>query len=102
MSPSAFRKGYTSLISKTGENTAALDRPISVYSTLARMYHRIIATRILGQIKLSPRQKAFMPGDGLTENIWLLRYIIGNCQRKRTPLCATFVDISKAFDSVSR
>ena len=50
---------------------------------------------------MSKRQKAFRSDDGLTENVYLLRAVIDHHTRNSLPLNVVFLDISKAFDSVS-
>ena len=51
---------------------------------------------------ISDRQKAFQAGDGLGENVLLQRAIIKHHTRECLPLNVVFLDISKAFDSVSQ
>lgn len=53
------------------------------------------------QVPLGPRQKAFRRGDGLADNVWILRSLIRDRTRKSKPLSVAFVDVAKAFDSVS-
>jgi hypothetical protein len=43
-----------------------------------------------------------MKGDGLAKNVWILRSIVRHCQKGLKPLFVSFVDVKKAFDSVSR
>src|SRR6218665_924153 len=43
----------------------------------------------------------FRPVDGCTDNVFLLDTIIKEAQRRRRPLSLAFVDVAKAFDSVS-
>jgi hypothetical protein len=50
---------------------------------------------------ISDRQKAFRAGDGLGKNVLLLRAIIKHHTKECLPLNVVFLDISKAFDSVS-
>ena len=50
---------------------------------------------------LSNRQKAFTHGDGLADNIWLVKAIIKKKREQKQRLNLTFIDVSKAFDSVS-
>ena len=52
-------------------------------------------------IPLSDRQKAFRSGDGLAENVVLLKGIIKHHTDNNLPLNVVFLDIAKAFDSVS-
>jgi len=34
-------------------------------------------------------------------NVWILWFIIDDCKARHCPLCVTFVDVRKAFDTVS-
>ena len=100
--PVAFRDGYTTLAEKDGERVPANHRPITVSSFIARCYHKILAARLMTDLPLSPRQKAFMKGDGLADNVWLLRSVVRHSKGNKRPLFVGFVDVAKAFDSVSR
>ena len=101
-SPTAFRDGITTLIPKSAESQQPGEyRPITVTTIVARLFHRILAKRCERHIPLSPRQKAFRRGDGLCDNIWLLRSTLQDRTRSRKPIWVTFIDVAKAFDSVS-
>lgn len=68
---------------------------------MVRVYHKLLSRRIVSNIRINPRQKAFVPTDGCCENLFLLDALIRDSKRQLKPLCLIFVDISKAFDSVS-
>jgi len=70
-------------------------------SRLVRVLHKILARRLSDSLPLSPRQKAFIPVDGCVENVVLLDTLIKDAKRKLKPLSLTFLDVAKAFDSVS-
>ena len=101
-SPMAFRQGYTTLVEKPGERIPANHRPITVSSMVSRLYHKMLAGRLINYLPLSCTQKAFVKGDGLADNVWLLRSVGRHCQRNLRPLYVCFIDVAKAFDSVSR
>jgi hypothetical protein len=102
MPPSAFREGYTSLAPKSvSAREPGEYRPITVSSMLARVFHRVISKRMERGVPLNERQKAFRSGDGLRDNIWILRTLIRSRTRRTRPLCIAFIDVAKAFDSVS-
>ena len=42
-----------------------------------------------------------MKGDGIAQNVWLLKNTLEEHKNSLTPLCLAFVDVKKAFDSVS-
>eukprot|EP00795_Rhopilema_esculentum_P011134 gene11134-20019_t len=60
-----------------------------------------MANRLESTLPWSVRQKAFIKGDGIAQNVWLLKNIIEEHKNSLTPLCLAFVDVKKAFDSLS-
>ena len=100
--PKPFRLGRTTLIPKCPHPTSAGEfRPITVLSTLVRVFHRILARRLFGNLPLDVRQKAFIPVDGCAESIALLDGCIAHSTKSLKPLCLATLDVAKAFDSVS-
>jgi len=69
---------------------------------ICRLFHRLLAYRAESHLPLGARQKAFREGDGLADNVWILWSLIKDCKARHCPLCLTFVDVRKAFDSVAR
>ena len=69
--------GIVTFIPKNKEAFKTSDyRPISVGPIMARLFHRILGGRMLGCWPLSSRQKAFRPGDGIAQNLFLNKSII--------------------------
>src|SRR6218665_686543 len=100
--PERFVKGETILIPKGGGLTDPGNyRPITMVSRVTRVLHKVFASRLTSSLPLDPRQKAFRPVDGCADNVFLLDTIIKEAQRRRRPLSLAFVDVAKAFDSVS-
>ena len=100
--PSAFKVGITSLIPKSADSVEPKDfRPITMSSMLCRQFHRILAARFEQHVPLSPRQKAFKRGDGLVDNAVILRSLLKDHCAKSRSVCVAFIDVAKAFDSVS-
>ena len=100
--PSAFREGITTLVPKSCESQQPSEyRPITVASIVARLFHRVLAMRLEQEVPLSLRQKAFRRGDGLADNVCILRSVLRDRTRGLKPIFVTFVDVAKAFDSVS-
>ena len=56
---------------------------------------------MLGYSPLSSRQKAFRPGDGIAQNLFLIKSIIRKKREQLQKLNLTFIDVTKAFDPVS-
>jgi hypothetical protein len=86
--PEAFKDGYTTLAPKVAQPTASEHRPITVSTMVARLYHRLLAARLERDVPLNPRQKAFRRGDGLRDNIWILRSLLKGRFRKIMNTCA--------------
>ena len=100
--PDRFVIGETILIPKDGDlKNPANYRPITVASRVTRVFHKIIAARLTNSVPLDPRQKAFRPVDGCADNVYLLDSLLKDAQRRRRPLNLAFLDVAKAFDSVS-
>ena len=100
--PGDFKIGVTVPIPKSADAAEPSEyRPITVSSMVCRIFHRLLAQRAERCLPLGSRQKAFREGDGLADNVWILRSIIDDCKVRHRPLCVTFVDVRKAFDTVS-
>ena len=52
-------------------------------------------------LPFSTRQKAFRSGDGEADSVWFIQAVIKHHQDSLRPLNVAFVDVKKAFDSVS-
>ena len=100
--PDALKKGIVTCIpKKQGTLNPGDFRPITVGPIIGRLFHRVLSRRMLTYWPLSNRQKAFWHGDGLADNIWLVKSIIKKKREQKQRLNLTFIDVSKAFDSVS-
>ena len=100
--PRVLRKSRTSLIPKKSECIEPGDyRPISVASLVRRLFHSALGKRLTLEVSLSNRQKGFRPVDGTAENIWLVNALLDQSRAKKRPIQVAFLDVAKAFDSVS-
>ena len=100
--PTQFKRGSTILLPKYKVSTTPdRYRPITLASIVSRLFHRLLASRLSQIIDISPRQKAFARRDGICENLFLLNSIIKRHKMNVKPLKLCFLDVSKAFDSVS-
>ncbi|NWU46210.1 PO21 protein, partial [Hylia prasina] len=61
----------------------------------------IVTARLSKACPLNPRQRGFISAPGCSENLKLLQTIIWSAKREHRPLGVVFVDIAKAFDTVS-
>lgn len=70
-------------------------------SIITRQMHKILAGRLRETVVLEKRQRAFIPVDGVAENVTVLDAVIATAKTElRTAHIAT-LDVAKAFDSVS-
>ena len=68
---------------------------------MLRLYTNILATRVQDTFKINEKQRGFIKVAGCSENGFLIEEIIKQAQKKRTPLCVAFLDLTKVFDTVS-
>jgi len=76
-------------------------RSITISNIVVRCFHRIMAQRMEMHLPLSLRQKAFRRGDGIADLVWFMQMVIKHHQDSLCPLNIAFMDVKKAFDSVS-
>jgi hypothetical protein len=101
--PRAFKEGITSLIPKSADSSKPAEfRPITMSVMVARQFHRLLAARLERLVPLSPRQKAFRRGDGLADNAIILRSLIKDRCDQSKGRSVAFIDVAKAFDTVSQ
>ncbi|NWU82794.1 POLR protein, partial [Onychorhynchus coronatus] len=61
----------------------------------------ILMARLAKACPINPRQKGFIKSPGCSENLKLLQLLIKTAKRQHRELGVVFVDIAKAFDTVS-
>ncbi|NWR08420.1 POLR protein, partial [Paradoxornis webbianus] len=61
----------------------------------------IVTARMSEACAIHPRQKGFTRASGCSENLKLLQLLVKHCKREKRELAVVFVDIAKAFDTVS-
>lgn len=77
-------------------------RPISITSVIQRQLHRIFVAKLNRVHKFDDRQMAFRMGvDGVSNNLNILRTIVGYRKWNTNDLHVVSLDLKKAFDSVS-
>ena len=76
-------------------------RPLTIGAHFSRLFTRAFAVRLTKNLPLHHRQKAFRPVDGCGENLALIEGIIADARKRSRTLYITFVDVAKAFDTVS-
>ncbi|KAF8565300.1 hypothetical protein P879_09373 [Paragonimus westermani] len=89
-------------VPKVEESVTPADyRPIAVSSVLQRVLHKILDKRVRDTIKFSSLQVAFQKKDGCLEASTLLHTMLRTVHDEAKPISVTFLDVSKAFHSVS-
>lgn len=76
-------------------------RPIAVSSSIIRCFHKIIADRWNSKLSLPSLQFAFLKRDGCLEATSTLHAILRHSCSTGSGLSVAFIDVAKAFDSVS-
>lgn len=100
--PSALCVGRTIYIPKGSESNDALKyRPITIASHILRVFHKIMARRFDAFLPLKYTQKGFRSGDGIAQHVLSLQAMIDGAKRRCKPVNLVFLDVRKAFDSVS-
>ena len=100
--PSCLMLGRTVLPPKVkGTRDPAQHRPITIVSIIGRLLHKILAARLEQLLPVSVRQKGFRQWDGIGENVWMMRALLKRHRVNKKGLCLAFLDVRKAFDSVS-
>lgn len=101
--PSGLCCSRTVLIPKgTSTGEPSQYRPISIASILLRVLHTAVAQTWGSTVNLHPAQRGFVRCDGALENVSLLNYILTTARREQKGVFMAVLDLTKAFDSVSR
>ncbi|QQP35759.1 Zgc:194878, partial [Caligus rogercresseyi] len=101
--PQELITGRTTLIPKKEDPQLAGDyRPITVLPHITKVLHIVLANR-LKKARINSCQKGFREVNGCSENNMVLRNLIGTATdgQRNFPLAFAFIDLAKAFDSVS-
>ena len=101
--PEELEECRTTLLPKQDDNLEEVGhwRPITVGNLLIRIYAKLWDKRIRKNVTLDERQKGFVPVNGCYENVKILQEIIKNQRKRRRKYNLVFIDLAKAFDTVS-
>uniref|UniRef100_A0A8C4W9S7 ribonuclease H n=1 Tax=Gopherus evgoodei TaxID=1825980 RepID=A0A8C4W9S7_9SAUR len=104
-SPTSWKRAMTVLIHKKGERDDPSNwRPISLCSTMYKLYASCLAARITEWATaggaISPAQKGFMPSEGCYEHNFLLQTVLQMTKRARKQCAIAWLDLSNAFGSI--
>lgn len=105
--PQEFRDASIVHLYKRKGNRQVCDNHhgISLLSTAGKVLARILLNRLITHLEqglLPESQCGFRKGRGTIDMIFAARQLQEKCQEQNRELCTTFVDLTKAFDSVSR
>ena len=105
--PQEFKDATIVHIYKRKGNRRSCDnhRGISLLSIAGKILARILLNRLLQHLEqdlLPESQCGFRAGPGTADMIFAARQLQEKCQEQHCDLYTTFVDLTKAFDTVSR
>nr|GEW58383.1 retrovirus-related Pol polyprotein LINE-1 [Tanacetum cinerariifolium] len=75
---------------------------IKLLSHTMKLWERVIERRLRRETRVPENQFGFMPGSSMTEAIHLLRSLMEKCMERQRDLHMAFLDLEKAYDSISR
>ena len=103
--PLEWKRSRITPVHKGGASTVPNNyRPIAVVSVLAKILEKIVATKLSAFLKahhlLYPHQGAYQHGKSPEDILMVAIDIISAQLDKRDSVCAAFLDLRKAFDSL--
>lgn len=99
--PSDWKKAEISSIFKKGWRRDCNNyRGISVLSTVARIYGRVLKLRIEKELDESEEQNGFRAGRSCTDGVFTLKNLIEKRVERGREVHLVFVDLQKAYDTV--
>lgn len=84
------------------DNTVCFLRPISLIHSVAKLFAKILASRLALHMHkiISKSQSTFIKGRSIHDNYMYVRNMARRFHRSKRPMLLIKLDISKAFDSV--
>ena len=102
--PTFWKQSYIFPIFKSGQKSNAANyRPISILSTLPKLFESIIASRLSDYLfsKIGPYQHGFMKGRSVLTNLLLYNDYLFSAFQNNQQVDSVYIDFSKAFDTVN-
>ena len=101
--PEKSEECRTTLLPKKDEELEEVGNwwPITVGNLFMRIYAKLWDKRLRSNIKLDERQKRFVPVNGCYENVKILQQMIKKSRNSRREYNLVFIDLAKAFNTVS-
>ena len=103
--PQAWRDAELVPIPKRGDLTCCDNwRGIALLDVIGKVVGRVIQSRLqmVAEEELADSQCGFRKGRSCTDHIFSVTQLVEKCYEHRTPACLIFIDLRKAYDSVSR
>jgi len=102
--PQIWRRSIIVAIPKGNSTLLTNQRGLSLMCANAKLFNRVLLVRLRERLEtiLLPWQAGFRPERNTVEQITCLRMAIDACRARKRNMVVTFVDFSKAFDSVDR
>ena len=101
--PVTWNKAIIVLLHKKGDIKDINNyRPISLISHTSKLFSRVLLNRIERNLddNQGREQAGFRKGFSTTDHLHVISQLVEKCSEFSIPLCLTFVDYEKAFDSV--
>jgi hypothetical protein len=78
ITPTDWKANRTTLLLKEGKYKTIVEsyRPITISSLISRVFWGLIDQKIRNVIRITPRQKGFVPESGLFNNVHILNEVI--------------------------
>uniref|UniRef100_A0A3B5LV86 Reverse transcriptase domain-containing protein n=1 Tax=Xiphophorus couchianus TaxID=32473 RepID=A0A3B5LV86_9TELE len=103
--PRLLKRSRTTLVPKSPDplelSRVENWRPISLSSTILRLLSKILCDRLSEACPAHSSQKGFTRGEGCSTNLMLLDGVVRRAVRHKETLAVVFIDLARAFDSVS-
>jgi exonuclease III len=103
--PTGFLHGAVTCLYKAGDAADPANyRPITLLNTDYRLWAKVLANRLLPVAAevVSPSQTAFLKGRSIGDNVHLLQLAPHVLAAERRAALVAFLDIRKAYDTLSR
>ncbi|KAI3360672.1 hypothetical protein L3Q82_002539 [Scortum barcoo] len=103
--PKCLKASRSTLIPKSIEGTkltkASNWRPITIASTILRLFSAIINRQLGSACPAHSRQRGFIDSPGCVENLSIIDGLMRISKNRTRPLGVVFIDFAKVFDSVA-
>ena len=100
--PAVWKVGRTTLIEKEiGASNPGDFRPLTICSVWSRLLSKALAEKITASTEILPMQRGFQKMEGVGEALLMSDLILRDA-KKIKDITLTFLEFSKAFDSVAR